>query len=377
MRATDIVRALADTLPLYTDGFSTSVEIAAATLNGTTLSVDTVAPHGLARDGQEVALRGLSAPVQIDPASFSRVGSSATFRTLQDHDLTLSQRDRASGGKTVTLSGAAESEYMGEFELLSVPSRRQVVISVPDTAPATISGAPLVDDGGVNIFNVIAPATITSPASFTLAVPSAYPLSPVVEGASVATSLRIASVLSVDEYLQDVYTKKAIGEDVIIVQLGDVSQSKSRDEETDASTSSSGEYAFNATLLQPFAVYVVQNVTDQLTATAARDKIESEYVPAVFKSLLRRPFDTGFTYSSYRATFTGHGVYAYFDVTGKNKAIYAHEISFQQIVQIDRADTYAEAPSVAMRDVSLAITTNIGTGELTASVDLDEQPEEG
>jgi len=377
MRAKDIVDQLAAVVPLHTTGFSTSVPVSGVALAGATVTVTTAGPHGLLRDGQEVATTGFSAPVQIDASTYTRVGASAMFDTLQDHDLTLSERDRARGGKTISISGANEPELNGVFALMSIPSRSKVVIVVPDTGPAAMTGTPLVDDGGVNLFNLLAPATILSETVFSYEIPAAYPLPPAFSGASVATSLRIASVLDIDEYLQDVYTRKDVGEDTLIVQLGDVSQSKSRDEETDAATSSSGEYAYNATLLQPFAVYVIQNATNTLTAAEARDRLEEEYVPAIFKALLRAKFETNFTYSSFRSTFTGHGVYAYFDVNGKNKAVYAHEVSFQQLAQIDSLDTYAVAPSVAMRDVSLSITTNTGTGELTASVDLDEQPEEG
>jgi hypothetical protein len=118
------------------------------------------------------------------------------------------------------------------------------------------------------------------------------------------------------------------------------------------------------------------NVTQDLTASQARDKAEEEYIPAVFHSVLRAKFDTGFSYSQYRATFTGHGVFAYSDVNGKNKAIYAHEVAFEQLAMLTRVDTVGADDNVAMRDVSYTLTVDPGTGvdTLDAGIDLDEEP---
>jgi len=375
VKASDIVKQLSLNVPLYTDGFSTSVDIASASVAGTTVTVTTAGPHGLKRSGQTVTISGMTAPVQIDAGSFQRVGGSAMFNTLQDHDLTLSERDKASGGKTITISGANEAEFNGTFQLLSIPNRRAVVMAVADSGPAAISGAPLVDDAGINYFNVVAPATELSPTTFRYEIAEAYPLAPITSNAKAATSLRILAVLDIERYLQDIYTKKEEGDDVLVVQLGDVTQSKNRNEETDAADSSSGEYSFVPTLIQPFAVYIVQNLTGQLTGAKARDKVEEEYVPAIFKALLRADFSTGFTYSGFRSTFTGHGTFAYADPNGKRAAIYAHEVAFQQLVQLSSVDGVAPTATVAMRDVDYTVTTDLGTGELIGNVNLDADAE--
>ena len=64
--------------------------------------------------------------VEIDTGTFLRVTSTATFETLQDHDLTLSERDKASGGKSIIISGATEAEFNGTFVLLRVINTAQV-----------------------------------------------------------------------------------------------------------------------------------------------------------------------------------------------------------------------------------------------------------
>ena len=47
---------------------------------------------------------------------------------------------------------------------------------------------------------------------------------------------------------------RTVGDDVLVVQLGDVTQSKKRSEESDAASSTSGNYSFNPLMLQPFAI---------------------------------------------------------------------------------------------------------------------------
>lgn len=373
MIAQDIVDRLSGDLPLFTDGFSNSVDIDSITVVGTTATATTASAHSLV-DGQNVAVLKAEAPVQIDTGTFLRTDSSATFETLQDHDLTLSQLDIANGGKTIDMSGATEAEFNGTFVLIKVVNRRKLIIAVADSGPTTISGAPIVENANGQIFNGLFAATNLTATTFDYTLPVSYPLDAVTDEAVAQITIRILSVLDIEQYLQDVYTKKTIGDDVLVVQLGDVTQSKKRNEETDAASSTTGEYSYTPMLIQPFAVYIIQNVTDKLTGTQARDKVEKEYVPAVFSSILRAAFDTQFTHSQYRATFTGHGVFAYSDVNGKNKAIYAHEVSFEQLAQLTKIDMVGPVQDVAMRDVEYKLTTDLGTGTLDATIDLDEEP---
>jgi hypothetical protein len=376
MRAQDIVDKLSAALPKYTDGFSESLGITSITVAGTTATVTTPTPHGLA-NGQNVAMLGVDAPVQIDAGAFTRVGSTATFETLQDHDLTLSERDKAAGGKTIVMSGATEAEFNGIFQLVQIPNRRKILIAVTDSGPTTISGSPLVENANGGVFNGLFPAANVAASTFEYTLPVAYPLDAVVGDASVQTRIRVLAVLDIEQYIRDVYTAKGLGNDVLVVQLGDVTQSKKRNEESDASSSTAGEDSFTPVLLQPFALYIIMNVTDNLTAAQSRDKVESEYVPAIFNSVLRAAFDTGFTHSQYRATFTGHGVFAYSDtVTGKNKAIYAHELAFEQLAQLTKVDMVGPDDNVAMRDLDYTLTLDPGTGDQTldADINLDEEP---
>ena len=372
MKAADIVARLSGNIPLHTSAFSDSVAITSIVPTGTTALATTAAAHGLA-EGQHIAIIGADAPVQIDTAEFLRTGSQAVFETLQDHDLTLSQKDILNGGKTIIISGATESEFNGTFELIGVTNRRKLVIAVTDAGPTTISGSPIVENANGNIFNGFKAAANVTATTFEYELPSAYAL-PSAGSAEVQTSIRIISVLDIRQYLQDVYTKQTVAEDQLVVQLGDVVESKSRNETTDASDSSSGNRAFTPTVIQPFAIYIVMNATDSLSVAELRDNVEFEYIPAIFKSVLRAPFDTGFAYSQFKATFTGHGVFAYSDEAGKNKAVYVHEVTFEQLAKLYDSDTVGPEATVAMRDVDFTMNSSLGTGIMETNVDLDEEP---
>lgn len=373
MKALDVCNQLAKFIPRFTDGFSESIDITSITPTGDTALVVTASPHGLS-NGDNTAIIFADAPVEIDTSTFLRVVSTATFETLQDHDLTLSERDKAAGGKTITISGATETEFNGTFQLLSVLNRRKLVIAVTDAGPTTISGSPIVEDANGGVFNGLFTVANVTATKFEYTLPISYPLPAAVTNAKAQTELRIATVLDVNQFIDDIYTKELVNDDLLIVQLGDVSQSKKRNEESDASDSSSAEYSYTPILIQTFSIYIFMNVTEEVEPSALRDKVESEYVPAIYRSVLRAKFDTGFTFSQHRTTFTGHGVFA-FGNNDKGKALYVHEISFEQLAILDKvADTVGPEDNVAMRDVSFTLPTSLGTGVLTASVDLDEEP---
>lgn len=370
MKAQDVVDQLSAQIPLHTEDFSESVAISSITTSGNIATVTTAAAHGL-QENQNVAITGATAPVQIDITTFVRTGSSAVFETLQDHDFTLSERDKANGGKTLTIQGATESQFNGTFQIASVPNRRKIIIAVEDTGATTITGSPIIRDAGGKVFNGMFKATGITENTFNYTMLKAYPLAATVDNAVVQVSIRIIKVLDIDQYITDVYTKKSDEENTLVVTLGNVSASKSRTEQTDSTTSSTDNNAFRATLIQPFAVYVIQNTTSDLTGADARDKCESVYIPAILKAVARAKFPTGFSYNQYRATFVEHGVYAYSD--GKNKALYAHEVVFEQLVQITGDDAFDHTSSVAMRDINYTLSTDVG-GSLNANVNLDTEP---
>lgn len=371
MKAQDIVNLLSKTIPKYTAAFSNSVNIDSIIPSGSTATVTTAVAHNMT-DGQNIAILGADAPVQI--ASLSRVTTFATIETVQDHDLTLSERDKINGGKTVTLSGATESEFNGTFSLLEVTNRRKIIIAVADSGATSISGSPLIDDANGGIFNGLFAIFNVTSITFDYTLPVTYTL-PAAGSAVAQASIRVGMVLDINQYLTDSYTASPVGEDHLIVQLGDVTRSKNKNETSDASDSSVSEYSYTPTFIQTFAVYIIQNMTNTLGGAEARDLVESVYIPALFKALERVKLDTGFAFSQYRTTCTEHGVFHFGVEESKGKALYIHEVVFEQLAVLDKvSDTVAPDDDVAMRDVDYTISSDLGTGTLTANVDLDKEP---
>lgn len=370
MKAIDVVNRIANTLPAYTTSFSNVVNITSITVSGTDATVTTSSAHGVV-DGDKVTITGAEAPVQI--ASLTRTGTQAQIVTSQDHDLTLSERDKVKG-KTVTISGATESQFNGTFNLLNVKNRREITIAVSNSGATTATGSPLLVNANGAIFNGLVTASNVTATTLKYTLPVSYTL-PAAGTPKLHASIRIAAVLDINQYLKDMYTKQLAGIDHIIVQLGDVTRNKNANETTDAFDSTTGEYSYTPKLIQQFAIYIIQTMTGIEGGAAARDKVESVYVPAIFKAVERAKFDTGFTYSQYRATCTGHGVFGYDAEISKGKALYIHEMTFQIVATIDKdADTAAPDYNVAMRDVGYTMKTDLGTGVLLADVDLDQVP---
>ena len=137
MISSDIVTKLAESMPLHTSDFGDSVAITSIVPTGSTALATTATAHGKA-NGDTIVIIGANAPVEIDTGTFLRTVSQAVFETLQDHDLTLSVRDIAKGGRTITISSATESEFNGTFTLISVINRRKLIIAVDDSGPTTI-----------------------------------------------------------------------------------------------------------------------------------------------------------------------------------------------------------------------------------------------
>ena len=374
MKASDIVEHLARVIPKHSSDFSQSLAITSIVPSGPVATLTTAVAHGVV-NGQNVAIIGAEAPVQIDSGTFLRTGETATFETLQDHDFTLSERDKASGGKTLTISGATEGEFNGTFSIVRVINRRKLVIAVADSGSTTISGSPLVEDANGGIFNGLFQASNITTNTFDYTLPISYSLPAAVGNAFVQVSIDILAVLDINQYLRDVYTVQELNNNQLIVVMGDAVRSKKQTEVTDAVDSSVGEDSYTPTFIQQFAIYIIQNTSTLLSAASARDKVESEYVPVVLKSIERAKFDTGFTYSQYRSICTEHGVFVYDDEISKGRAIYVHELVFQQLAMLDKnMDAYNEDDSVALRDIDYTLTTDLGTGILTADIDMDEEP---
>ena len=370
MKAIDIVLALQARMPVLTNDFTESVGLSSVTVSGTTVTVTTSAVHNLIT-GDTTNILNVLAPVTI--ASIDRVATVATIVTGEDHDFTLSDREKGKDvDKQVIISGATEAEFNGSFKLLNVLNRRKIEVEVADAGPITATGSPIIENGiasqfGYDGFYVV---TVISPTVFTYELSKILTIDGIVDASSKAViEFRIARVASLDRAVL-AYTKKGLNEDFLFVAVGDVVANKNKDTQTDATYTNVGGDFYQQNLNQQCAVYLAQNATDGVAAGRQRDKAE-ETAPLIFKSILLQEFDTGFTVSERsKLTFVSHG----FIETGLKPPVNMHEYIFEQNAELYIDDTIGADDNVAFRDIDFLFNTQIGSEEFTGSVDLDEEP---
>lgn len=370
MNSSEIIDRLRLVIPTVTSDFGDNISVQSITASGATATVSATG-HG-AIEGGKVSIFGADAPVQIDVATFLRAGTSATFKTLQDHDLTLSQRDKNLGGKKITISGANETEFNGEFYLSSIPNRREIVITVLDSGSTSMTGSALVENANGDLFNGLFTVFDVNSGGFSYTLPRTYSL-PAVGNIVASSNINIFATLDINNYLTENYDIQHKAFSHLVVMLGDVTRSKNKNEVSDAPDSASGNTAYFPKVVQQFAVYIIQKVHSLREGGAVeRDKVEDVYIPALFKALDRAHLQTGFTNSIQKAVFNDHGK---FSLSSKNgKTVYVHEVVFSLVVDISDEDSAMEDLSVAMRDVDYTFSSNVGTGLALASVDIDEVP---
>lgn len=376
MKAEDVVRQLAANLPRFSSLFTTNTEISnvvieATTPITTTLSVTTSTPHGLSV-GKGVNIQGVL--YTIDISSFTRVGTIGTIVTTQDHDFTLGQQGGALSGEGSTnaiTSGADQPEFNGTFKITGVLNRQTIQVEMEDAGPTAATGLMQLNNGASSLqqynglFEVIAVPTDTS---FSYVVPFSSVTLPLVDNAIVKGDVRISATNSLDSVVA-AYTEQAVNNLWMFVVLEDVVASKDRRILSDATENIQRSQYYRQQITQPVTLYVIfPTAEEQIAGRQARDIAEELFQP-ICRSILFKRFNSLLTVGEYNPlNFISHGFTAY------NSAYYVHQYTFEQVADITFPDTVGLDEDVAFRDIALTMGVNIGTAQLTANIDLDEEP---
>ncbi len=361
MKASDIVKQLQIVLPTQTGAFSTQIGIVSIIPTGTTATVTSAAPHGLAIN-DIVNITGAVSPVAI--TSITRSETIATATTTTNHDIT--ENDLTT---TVTLSGSNESEFNGTFPFLSAKNRKTFQFTVSDSGATNATGSPLLEDppSAFGYNGLITVDAVPSTTTFEYELPIA--LTEPAEGSPLLrTEIRVTGAVSLDRAI-DMYTKQTSGEKAwAFAVLNDTVASKDRGSRNDAITSAAPGSDRRQQIFQTFSVYIFLPTPDELSARLVRDQME-DFMSHLFKSLLywKAPNDLSVN-SGLGTTFVSHGFEQY------NTAYYVHEFQFQLVSDITQADTLDPDFNVAFRDIDLTMKTSFGTEQLTAAIDLDDDP---
>lgn len=365
MLATDIINQLAVRLPQYSDKFTTDLSVISLTLSGSTVTAQTAAAHGLAVN-KAVNIVGAKSPIVIN--SLTRSGTIGTLVTDTVHDFIK----HSSGSQTVELNGSIEAEFNGTFVLLNIPNRNTVTFTMVDSGPTTATGSPLLLNGSsyLQSFNGLHKITaIPAADQFQYEITTTPPTNTAAGTITAKTDPRISGAIN-EQRVIEAYTGQSLPDDWwAFVILGDVSASKSRRINSDATDNIQRGNEYRQQIIQPFSILVLIPTSGEIAARKARDECEQLFRP-LCRSLLFSKLDSGlFVGAQNPITFVGHGVFAY------DTAFYAHLYQFESVADITFDDTVGYSEDVAFRDIDLTVFPDVGNQEdpLTIlPIDLDE-----
>ena len=364
MKATDIIKQLQAVLPTVTPLFSETVSITSLTRSGTIVTAVASAAHGLAT-GAGVTITGAQSPINITSLTF--LDGIATAITASAHDLTEEWENGVpSDNPDVTVSGATETEYNGANPLLTVPNRTKFTYTVTGTPSSPATGTPVLQEQFGTGYNGWHSVTVINATTFTYEI-TQTPNSPALGTIEAKSKIRVSGAVNIEKAMQ-AYSAKDANKLWALVILGDTTISKDRHVESDATDTQGSGDDFRQKLLTPFGVFVFAPASSEIAGMEARDQMEDVRV-FLYKSLLRVKFDTGLQFE------TQYGVISegdsFFDYNG---AAYIHQFVFSTQTDVIYDDTVAPDNSVAFRKIQLQYLDELETVELTANVNLDEEP---
>lgn len=366
MRASDIVNAIRKKLPKLVDDFTSNVSIVSVVagpfVGGVTIiTVTTAAVHTL-EPGNVAVLTGVFVPVPV--VSFTRNGIIGMIETSVPHDLTNNSQPAAS------ISGADQAEFNGAFRLHDVTNRQNFRVIMDDSGPTVATGILLGVDIGSPVNDISGEQEVTavvSPTVFEYQVSIEVANQPVLQDSQVKSIPRITSDITIDRFI-DAYTKQKRDNAWLVVVLDDAVANKSRREDTDATSNMQTAQYFNAKLNSLVNIYIVLPSSHSVNGAAERDRCE-ELLQPLCQCILLKKFDNLLSSETPNPLqIRGHGADRY-DV-----AYYVHRYSFEAVVQMLRGDTAGVEEDVAFRNIDMTQKHTTGNEEMTALIDLDDQP---
>ena len=370
MKAEDVILQLAKELPNYTNLFSDNFS-ATIVSSSLTATVTTTEPHGL-KVGSGVVITGAETPIAI--TSLTRSGTVATAicgaspPEIANHDMTFGQFPIP---EEVLIADALEPNFNGLHKLLSVPNRQTFTFEVEDTGSPVEAGNPNLLNGFSQFQNyngVFEVLSVTSPTTFTYAINQELP-DPTGD-IVVSTQTRVSGAVDA-ETAELSYTKQATNKFWCFVVLGDVVASKNRSELSDATSNEQRQQqgdAFRQQIISTVSLYVFIPTSSQIAAREGRDTAQDLFRP-ICQSILNHKFNSGLFNDFYNSLqFNSHNFFTY------TSAYYVHQYNFEQMDDLQFEDSVGYSPDVAFRDISLSQQPSIGAEQLTAAIDLDDDP---
>jgi len=362
MKTADIIAALMERVPQFTDLFSDSFTPETVTVAGSLVTIKKT-KHGLA-DGKIITL---SNAVTLTPVVNIESGGDAGWtriETATPHDATEEYSTH------VVLSSASDQTVAGSYPILSVDTRTEIIFtgSIDDTLDDvflhenreySVNGIFRISRIDDDHFSVNLPYTLGPQ---TVILPSAL---------KVHHRVRISGGAEITRLIEN-YEKQAMNALWAFVVLDDAQINKDRNTRSDAELEQGGGNEWSALLLSPFSVYVFIPCENEITGRAARDTAE-DVRPILYKSIVGMAFDSGFVMSPDSKVFPrGDQLTAYM------KAFYVHRFMFAQIPIITGNDTARASKTVPLQSVQFDfLKTEIDTvGVMISGLVEIDQPED-
>jgi len=337
----DILSHVKTYLPNFTNLFTDELACNADILAGQILRINYPAHNKTA--GQKIQVvnslldNGINNVVQfIDGAIIG-----LRFTTNVDHELTYGYNTQ------VELQGFSDSQFNGIFILYGVPDGNMFEI-LHDNLPVLNGNEVLRENRelGINRVNVITNIVDANNIEIDISDLPDFDIKPVY-GLSIITNYRMAIVTNFKR-LEELYTKQLPDSNWLFVIMEDVSASKERNLQNDATVLNTLQTAQRIKNIGRFTVDVI---IPTKTTIAGASAIQLSYT-TIYEALMN--IITGFSFDTYENNYLcamiGHGSLVY------NNAYYGHGYTFEQVFETTSANTFKEnvIQSVPFRRINIS-----------------------
>lgn len=342
IRPTDIIKHLKQYLGLFTDEFTSYLNVSSTSSLITSILVNSTG-HGLSV-GQTIVLSAGTTRNTLVAAEDA--GDTVVFTTTDDHDLT--EPSQPLDDQTCVLGG------LGEYKIVAVPDRRR--FSVAMAVAPTLDGTQYLVGEGLRGLQTV--ASVVNENSFVIDVTDVPPLpAGIVDGLKIITGFRIAGAA---DYERAVAAYSTQTQPYIFVIMGDADTSKDRHTLNDSTAGFTRQNDLQLKIRQSFSTAVFLPTINDLTGVNAQDKAYDSLLTAQMQCLLGYAGEDD-NIIQYLTVPTSHGS------AGKyNSAYYCHSYSWEFTQVVDYQDGFTQWPDVAFRDLD----TDMSGFEL--KINLDE-----
>ena len=346
MKALDIVSRLSSALPLRTESFTQTIPVGDLSNASGIVTAKCLEKHGL-KPGDAAVIVGSVVPIVI--SILNRSGTTGTAVLATKHDLTTAI------AKTVTFSGATESEFVGTFKVIQIINNLTIKFTMVDAGPTVATGSPVLENGEsqLRLYDG-AYAVLETPtdSSFTFSHSNATLPDPIGSAIQARVKPRISATATVDRVIE-VYTEQKPADLWAFVVLEEVFASKSRAIRSDAVDGIQPQQYLRQQIIQPFSVYVMMPSADSVAGRPSRDLAEDLFRP-ICQALLGAQFDSGLHVGKQGPVqFVAHGSHSY------DSATYVHVFNFQQVVDLYFEDSVGPDLDVAFECIDLTMTPSL------------------